>query len=123
MILSVYKLGSEVMEVVIDRNNLMFRDTSSQMITTIEGIRILKAGVLKEHPDLKDDVEWKKKAVERLKEHMNKMNTEMEKTNYVKEELFKFGYTPLYFQKAGFRTQKFRGDEKIKEGVKCGIIY
>lgn len=108
MILSVYQLGGEQSEVVIDGNNLMFRDPYTQTITTIEGLKINKGGVIKEHPDLEDDSEWRKKAIERLKEHLKKMESELIKLDYVKKELTKFGWKPLYFQKVGFRPQKFK---------------
>jgi len=85
----------------------MFYDVSSQMITTIEGIKLDKSGVIKEFPDLKDDEEWRKKSIERLKEHMKKYETEQEKLDYVKLELIKFGWKPLYSQIAGFRPKKF----------------
>ncbi|HDK42869.1 MAG TPA: hypothetical protein ENG87_05800 [Candidatus Pacearchaeota archaeon] len=108
VILSAFRLGGDVFECVIDGNNLLFRDTSTQMITPVSGLRFSKAGVLKEFPDLKDDVEWKIKALERLKEHIKELNSEKEKLEYVKNELVKFGYEPLFFQRGGFRPQKFR---------------
>lgn len=96
------------MQIIIRGNELLFYDTHSQMTTTIEGIRLSKAGVLKEFPDLKDDYDWKKKTIERFKEHIRTLKTEMEKVNYVKDELVKHGYTPLYYQRAGFREKKFK---------------
>ena len=57
---------------------------------------------------MKDDEDWKKKSIQRLKENMNKFNTEMEKMNYVKEELTKQGYEALFYQRGGFRPQKFK---------------
>ncbi len=78
------------------------------MITPITGLRLSKSGTIKEFPDLKEDEEWKKKAIERLKEKMKKFNTEMDKTEYIKEELIKFGYEPLFYQRAGHRTKKFK---------------
>ena len=41
--------------VIIDKDNTMFRDTSSMTTTTIHGLKLSKEGVIKEHPDLKDD--------------------------------------------------------------------
>ena len=108
MIISVYEMGSDVVEVIVDSNNIMFRDTSSGTTTTIHGLRLNKAGVIKEHPDLKDDEDWKKKAIERLKQHVKKFKTEIQKINYIKDELEKFGYNSMYFQKAGHRPKKFK---------------
>ena len=106
MIKGNFRLGNDVVEVIIKGNDLMFADTSG-MITTVEGLKLSKAGVIKEFPDLENDKEWKKKAIERLKEHMRKLDAEMKKINYVKEELIKHGYELLFLQRAGFRPQKF----------------
>lgn len=107
MINSSFMLGGEIVEVIVDSNNIMFRDAGSGTTTTIHGLKLDKAGVIREHPDLKDDDEWKKKAIERLKEHIKKFKTEIQKINYIKDELEKFGYTPLFFQRAGHRPEKF----------------
>ena len=99
---------SGYVEVIIDGNNLMFFDVKSGQITFIEGLRILYPDVIKQFPDLKDDDEWKKKAMSRFKEHMKKYQTEMEKLNYIKGELEKFGNKAMYYQVAGWRrTQKW----------------
>ena len=107
MIKGLFKLGGEMIEVIIKGNELMFMDISTGMITSINGIRFSKAGVLKEFPDLKDNPDWKIKAINRLKEHMKNKKTEMEKMLYVKKELNKFGYEALHYQRAGHRLKKF----------------
>jgi len=96
------------MEVIVESNSLKFFDTSSGVITTIEGMKLSKSGVIKEHPDLENDTEWRKKAIERLKEHMKKFKTEENKLDYVKDELVKFGYEPLIKQRAGHRPKKWK---------------
>ncbi|GBE19315.1 hypothetical protein BMS3Abin17_00038 [archaeon BMS3Abin17] len=107
MIKGSFMIGSEMIEIIIDGNNTMFRDTASGTTTTIQGLKINKAGAIKEHPDLKDDEEWKEKTLDRLKEHIKKLKTEDKKINYVKDELKKHGYTPMFKQRAGHRPQKF----------------
>lgn len=107
MIAGTFRLGGDIIEVIIDKENTLFRDTSSMTTTTIQGLKLSKQGVIKEHPDLKDDEGWKKKATERLKQHIKKLKTEDRKINYVKEELEKHGYTPMYKQRAGWRPVKF----------------
>lgn len=107
MIIGTFMLGGEVVEVIVDSNNIMFRDAGSGTTTTIHGLKLDKAGVIREHPDLKNDDEWKKKAIERLKIYIKKFKTEIQKINYIKDELEKFGYTPMYFQRAGHRPKKF----------------
>lgn len=105
-----FQIGGDQIEVIVDSDNIMFRDTSLGTITTIDGLRLSKAGVIKEHPDLKDDTDWKIKAIERLKKHVKTFTTEMEKMEYIKDELKTFGYEPLFFQRAGFRPRRFNGN-------------
>lgn len=111
MIIAQFKLASELIEVIVRGNELLFRDIGTGTITSIAGLKFSKAGVLKEHPDLKDEIEWKKIAIERLKKYLKKLKTEKEKMYYVKDELIKFGYDPLHWQRAGHRPKKF--EEKI----------
>ena len=106
-----FKFGGDIVEIGIDGNNILFRDVSSQMTTTIEGLRLSKAGVLTEFPDLEDDTKWKEKAIFRLKEHIKKINNEEDKLEYIKDELIKHGYTPIYKQRKGWRPIKF-GNKK-----------
>lgn len=110
MINGTFKLGSDIVEIIVDAGNILFRDTSSGTTTTIGGLKLSKAGVIKEHPDLKDDADWKPKAIERLKEHVKTFTTEMKKIEYIKEELTKHGYESLFFQRAGHRPRRFNGN-------------
>ncbi len=108
MIKGTFKLGGDIMEVIIKGNELLFSDVSSGLITTVQGLKFSKSGVLKQFPDLKNEKEWKFIAIERLKKHMKALKTEEDKMEYVKEELKDFGYEPLYKQRGGFRPQKFK---------------
>lgn len=102
-----FQFGSDIIEAVFDGNSLMFMDVSTGMITTPEGLRISKDGVMKEFPDLEKNEDWKKEAIKRLKDHIKTFPTLDKKLDYVKDELIKYGYTPLFKQKAGFRPKKF----------------
>ncbi|MFW6129617.1 MAG: hypothetical protein ACOC56_00445 [Atribacterota bacterium] len=106
MIKSTLRFGGEVFEIIIRGNELLFYSSNTGMTTTIDGLRLSKAGVLKEHPDLKDDSDWRKKAIDRLKEHIKSLKSEKEKIKYATEELKKFGYEVVMYQKAGFRPVK-----------------
>lgn len=108
MIIGTFQMGGDIVETIIDTDNIMFRDTSSGTTTTIHGLKLSQTGVIKEHPDLKDDEDWKKKAIDRLKEHIKKFKTENQKMKYIKDELTKHGYQPLFFQRAGFRPERFK---------------
>ena len=111
MIEATFRLRGEVIEVIVRGTELLFYDISSQLTSVIEGLRLNKAGVIKEFPDLENNPEWKKIAIQRLKDYIKKLKTEMERIIYVKNELEQHGYEPLYLQRAGFRPQKFK-DEK-----------
>jgi hypothetical protein len=108
MIKLTLKFGGENQEVIVRGNELLFFDIASGMMTTIEGLRLNKSGVIKEFPDLKEDEDWKKKTIQRLKDKMKEYKTEMDRMNYVKEELIKQGYEPLFYQRSGFRPIKFK---------------
>ncbi len=101
-----FRLGGDIIQTIVDRENTLFRDTSSGTTTTIAGLKFDQAGVIKEHPNLKDDVDWKEKAIERLREHLKTFKTENRKINYIRDELVKHGYTPLFKQSDGFRRSK-----------------
>lgn len=103
-----FRLGGEEIEVVIRGNELLFSEVSSGSITTVEGLRFSKAGVVKEFPDLKNNPDWKKIAIERFKAHVKSLETENEKVDYVIEELKKHAYEPLFKQKAGWRPVKIK---------------
>jgi hypothetical protein len=102
----VFENAGEIVEVVIQGNTLLFSDSSGQ-VTLLEGLQFSKEGVIKEFPDLKDDEEWKKKAIERLKEHIKTIPTEKETLDYVKDELVKFGNKALFYRQNGFRPKKW----------------
>jgi D-mannonate dehydratase len=98
----VFENSGEIVEVLVSGNTLLFSDSSGQ-VTLLEGLKFDKQGVIREFQDLENDEEWKKKAIERLKEHIKKMNTEKETLDYVKDELVKFGNKALYYRQKGFR--------------------
>lgn len=106
MINITFQLGTEFISIKIEGNSLFFMDANSGQVTTLEGLNINKPGVLKEFPDLENEVEWRKIAIERLKEYMRKIESEKEKMNYIIGELSKWGYKPLFYQVAGFRVKK-----------------
>jgi len=102
-----FKYGGDNIFVIIEGNVLMFLDANNN-ITTLDGLKISRSGVIEEFPDLKDDEDWKKKGLERLKQHIKKFDTETKKMMYIKDELNKYGYEALYFCKAGFRPKNFK---------------
>ena len=108
MIRASFRIGGDIQEIIVRGDELLFFDTSSGMITSIDGINLSKSGCLKEFPDLEGNGEWKKETIKRFKEKMKEYKTEMERMEYVKGELEKQGYEPLILQRAGFRSRRFK---------------
>ena len=105
-ILGTFRIASDIQEVIIKGNELYFAQNG--IITSPDGVKMDKSGVIREFPDLENNEEWRKIAIERLKTHIKNMKTEMDAMNYVKDELTKQGYTALFMQRAGFRPEKFK---------------
>lgn len=106
MIGILFKFGADIIEVRIQSNNVFFRTSPLTGFIDIGGIKLNKVGVLKEFPDLKDNEDWQKIARERFKEKIKKMKTERERADYVINDLKKYGYVPMFEQRAGFRPKK-----------------
>jgi hypothetical protein len=108
MIGVIFQFGNQIVEVRVNDLNCLFRVSSQYggAFVTIDQLRLEKNGVVKEFPDLKENTEWKKIAIERFKEKLKNYKTEEERINYVIEDLKKFGYVPLYKQKNGHRPEK-----------------
>jgi hypothetical protein len=104
MIDIIFNRANEVVIVKIDGNSLWFGNTVfGNKLATIDGLRLDFNGTIREFPDLANDVEWNKKAIERFKEHIRELETEDAKADYVISELNSKGYNAKWKQKAGFR--------------------
>jgi hypothetical protein len=109
MIDVIFMLGGDHIFVRVIGNNIKFSNSSQgNLFASIEGMKLSKAGVIKEFPDLKDNENWKLIAIERFKEKIKECKTENEKVEYIIKDLSKFGYKPLYKKKAGFRTERIK---------------
>ena len=109
----IFQLASEMFEVRIDNGNVMFRTSSTNgAFGTIDNLSLSYAGVIKEHPDLKDSKEWRQEVIKRFKEKIKTMN-EIQAARYIIQDLSKFGYKPLYSQKDGFRVTKIENDKQL----------
>lgn len=95
-----------LVEVRIIGKEVLFRTSQFKSWADIRGIKLDKKGTLREFPELKDKEDWEKQAREKFKEKIKKMKSEEEICNYIKEDLTKFGYKPLYKQTKGFRPIK-----------------
>lgn len=109
MIQVVFRLASEKILVTIDGETIKFANTSQGMQeSTIENLQLSKPGVVKEFPDLKDNENWRKEAINRFKKHIKSLKTEDERVNYLIEDLKKHGYIAEAKQKKGFRVEKIK---------------
>jgi len=107
MIGIIFEYSSEKVEVRIVDKNCYFRTGQfGGGLVPIGSIKIDKAGSIKEHPDLKDRKDWKEETIKRFKEKLKTYKTEMERVKYVINDLKKYGYVPMYFQRDGHRPTK-----------------
>lgn len=106
MIQARVQFGGDVFIMEVQGNSLIFLDLTSGIMSPIEGLRLNKGGVIKQFPDLENDPEWNKKAIDRFKEHLKAYETERAKILYVLEDLKRHGYTPLFIKEAGRRAEK-----------------
>jgi len=108
MIGVIMKLGSEIVEVRVQGNQVLFRTGQfGGAFTTLAGLKLSKAGVVKEFPDLEDKENWKEITIKRFKEKIKNINNEMDKIKYIVDDLSKFGYVPLYLNQQGHRIKKY----------------
>lgn len=109
MIGIIFTFCSEIVEVRIDKNQLLFRTSKfGGAFVPIEGLRLDKGGALKEFPDLQGDDAWREKVIKRFKEKLKKMKNEEEEMKYIIKDLSKFGYVPYAIQRKGHRTERFK---------------
>lgn len=107
MIDIIFRYATEHILVKIDGNSILFGNTLyGAKLATIDGLRLNHDGVIKEFPDLKDNPSWREEAIYRFKLKIKEMRTEEEIVNYIIEDLKKYGYIPLFKQRAGFRKVK-----------------
>jgi hypothetical protein len=104
MIDVIFYHGSEMVIVKVNGNSVLFGSTIyGSRLADISGLRLDFAGTIKEFPDLENDLEWRKKAIERFKEHIAILGDEEKIAEYIIYELRSKGYIPKLKQKAGFR--------------------
>lgn len=109
MIATIFQYGAEVVEVRINDTNCLFRTVNTNGgFAPIEGLKLDKTGCIKEHPDLKDDEQWREKSIERFKEKLKSYATEKDRMKYIISDLTNHGYKALYYQQSGHRPIKIK---------------
>lgn len=104
MIEAIFNHGSEVVIARVSGHKVEVGSTiyGAQM-ATIDGLKLDFNGTIREFPDLKEDLNWREKAIERFKEHIKTLKTEDEIMDYLILELRTKGYLPKLKQKQGHR--------------------
>lgn|SRR3990167_4431595 len=107
MIALTFQHTSEIVIVTIEGTKVLFGSTifGAQM-ADINGLRLDFNGTIREFPDLKDDLQWREKAIERFKKHINELKEEEKIADYIIYELRNKGYQPRLKQKKGFRPTR-----------------
>ena len=116
MIGVIFMFASDMVEVRVEGNHVLFRSGMTPGWATIDGLQMSYDGVCKEFPDLKGDINWKAQAVERFKDKIYSYETEVEKMDYIVNDLKKHGYIPKYVQKGGRRVKRVKND-KWRESI------
>lgn len=105
MIKGYFSSGEQVIEVSINGEGLQFKDVTNNALI-YPNFTYIK--VIQEFPDLKDREDWQVEAGKRFVKFFHEQGGEKKKLFYIKDELTKQGYKPMYWQKQGFRTQMFK---------------
>ena len=104
MIGTIFQFGNEVVEVRVNGGEVLFRtQATGSMFAPIEGLTLNEKGVVKEHPDLEGNPEWRKEAIKRFKEKIRAMDNENDVADYLVSDLKRHGYIPKYRRAPGFR--------------------
>ena len=109
MIEIIFSYFSDTVLVRIEGKKVLFGNTAyGAKMAEIDGLKLSQSGVLKEFPELKNDNDWRIKAINKFKDKINNMKTEEEIYNYVVEDLRKYGYVPKIKQRVGFRPERIK---------------
>ena len=109
MIDLIFNHANELVLVRIRGNDITFGSTLyGAKMAPIDGLKLDFPGTIKEFPDLEKDLEWRKKAILRFKEHIRVLGDEERTAEYIIYELKTKGYLPKLKQKAGMRPVRIK---------------
>lgn len=109
MIALTFTRASEMVLIHIEGNKITFGSTTfGARMSDISGLKLDFQGTIREFPDLKDDLQWRHKAIERFKKHIKTLRNEDKIADYIIYELRNKGYIPKLKQKAGFRPVRIQ---------------
>ena len=96
------------MLVRVNGNSITFKSQAyGSQYYPIDSLFLDKDKVLENYPDLRDEKEWNKMAITRVKEIIFAQPSEEAKMQYLIKELQKAGLKPVAQQKNGWRKIKF----------------
>jgi len=106
-----FQRGNELIKIMFNSHtiNIATNGMGVENRYPINSLKFSKEGVIKEFPDLKDDKDWKAKAIERFHVKFRKLSTDQDRENYLIKDLGKHGYIAIYKQKQGHRVIKVNG--------------
>lgn len=106
----VFRYGPDHIMVKVRGNSVIFSSLEQQKGgASLQDLKLNKKGVIKEFPDLKDSPLWREKAISRFRKHIESLDSETNKVNYIIKELKPHGYIPMFTQRDGFRPVKHSG--------------
>lgn len=109
MISAMFTFGTEVVLVVVKGHEVTFGSTGyGTQMAPLSGLKLDKAGVEKEFPDLKDNPNWRTEAVKRFSDKIKTLDKEENIIEYVISDLRKYGYKPMYRQIQGHRKERIK---------------
>lgn len=93
----------------IEGTNVTFGNTAQgAFMAPLKGLRLNREGVMKEFPDLKDNLDWQRIAIERFNDKIKKLPNEKSRSDYIIEDLTLLHHYKLKYRKiAGMRTEVF----------------
>jgi hypothetical protein len=103
MIGLILEYANNKVEIRVQGLTCYFRTSDFSKFATIDGIKLDYKGVCREHPDLETAEDWREQAIKRFKEKIKQMETEQQIIKYLIVDLRKYGYKPLFIQRAGYR--------------------
>lgn len=100
------KFGTEIIFIRVNGHNVLFASsTERNKMTSIDGLRLSYDGVIKEFPELKDNPNWRIEAIAKFKDKLKSLENEDAVTNFIVNDLSKFGYVPFKKMKIGHRPE------------------
>lgn len=99
--------NDEVVDIRINGHHILFRSSKwGNGFMPIEALSLSEEGIFREFPDLKGKEDYRALAIERFKKHIKNLGSENKISEYIIEELKKYGYVPHSKQKDGHRVER-----------------